>query len=194
MKKSRCPWNFFDKIYVNYHDKEWGNPIRNDQKLFELLILEGAQAGLSWYTVLKRRKNYIKAFDNMNPELIACYTERDICRLLNDTRIIRNKLKIISVIKNARAYLRIMESSNSFSKWLWNWVDDEPIINFFKTTQEVPVSTPLSEIISRELKKLGFSFVGPKIIYAFLQAGGFVNDHLISCFKHPSFNKKNIYL
>jgi DNA-3-methyladenine glycosylase I len=184
-EKIRCPWCLSDEIYIRYHDKEWGRPLRNNQKLFEFLILDGAQAGLSWLTILKRREGYREAFDGMNPELMARYTERDIKRLMNDTRIIRNRRKIESAVGNARAYLQMMEGPVSFSKWLWNWVDGEPVINHFKTLRDIPASTPLSETISGELKKRGFSFVGPTIIYAFLQAAGLVNDHLVDCFRHP---------
>jgi DNA-3-methyladenine glycosylase I len=186
-EKPRCPWSFPDALYMRYHDREWGRPLKNNRKLFEFLILEGAQAGLSWHTILKRREGYREAFDGMNPELMARYTERDINRLMNDTRIIRNRRKIESAIGNARAYLQMTEGPVSFSKWLWNWVDGEPVINRFKTMREIPASTPLSEAISGELKKRGFSFVGPTIIYAFLQATGLVNDHLVDCFRHPDF-------
>jgi DNA-3-methyladenine glycosylase I len=185
MEKIRCPWCLSDEIYIRYHDKEWGCPLRNDQKLFEFLILDGAQAGLSWLTILKRREGYREAFDGMKAELMARYTERDITRLMNDTRIIRNRKKIESAIGNARAYLQMMEGPVSFSKWLWNYVDGKPVINHFKTLREIPASTPLSEKISGELKKRGFSFVGPTIVYAFLQAAGLVNDHLVNCFRHP---------
>jgi DNA-3-methyladenine glycosylase I len=184
-EKIRCPWCLSDEIYIKYHDREWGRPLKNNQKFFEFLILEGAQAGLSWLTILKRREAYREAFDNMQAELIARYTERDIARLMNDTRIIRNRRKIESAIGNARVYLKMMEGPVSFSKWLWNWVDGKPVINHFKTLGEIPASVPLSENISKELKKRGFSFVGPTIIYAFLQATGLVNDHLIDCFRHP---------
>jgi DNA-3-methyladenine glycosylase I len=185
IEKIRCPWCLSDEIYIRYHDREWGRPLRNDQKLFEFLILDGAQAGLSWLTILKRREGYREAFDGMKAELMARYTERDIARLMNDARIIRNRRKIESAIGNARAYLQMMEGPVSFSKWLWNYVDGKPVINHFKTLQEIPASTPLSEKISGELKKRGFSFVGPTIIYAFLQAAGLVNDHLVNCFRHP---------
>jgi DNA-3-methyladenine glycosylase I len=184
-EKIRCPWCLSDEIYIKYHDREWGRPLKNNTKLFEFLVLEGAQAGLSWLTILKRREAYREAFDNMQAELIARYTERDIARLMNDTRIIRNRRKIESAIGNARAYLKMMEGPVSFSKWLWNWVDGEPVINHFKTLGEIPAFVPLSENISKDLKKRGFSFVGPTIIYAFLQATGLVNDHLIDCFRHP---------
>jgi DNA-3-methyladenine glycosylase I len=186
MEKNRCPWAF-DDIYIKYHDKEWGRPLKNNRKHFELIVLEGAQAGLSWHTILKRREGYREAFDGMDPEVVARYTERDITRLMQDTRIIRNRRKIESAIGNARAFLRMMEGPVSFSKWLWNWVDGEPIINHFKTVKEIPAVTPLSEAISAELKKRGFSFIGPTIVYAYLQSAGLVNDHLTGCFCHPDF-------
>lgn len=170
---------------MKYHDKEWGRPLKNNQKLFEFLILEGAQAGLSWITILKRREGYREAFDGMDPEKIARYGAKDTARLMGDARIIRNQRKITSAIENARAYLAMMEGPVTFSKWLWNWVDGEPVINHFKTMQEVPASTPLSETISKELNQKGFTFVGPTIIYAFMQAVGMVNDHLVGCFRHP---------
>ena len=183
----RCPWCLGDDDYTKYHDKEWGKPLRNSRKLFEFLILDGAQAGLSWLTILKRRKGYEEAFNDFDPEIIARYDQKDINRLLQDTRIIRNKLKINSAINNARAYCgNFMEGKVSFSKWLWNFVDGEPIINHWRILEEIPNSTDLSERISGELKKMGFSFVGPTIIYAFIQASGLVNDHLISCFRHPA--------
>jgi DNA-3-methyladenine glycosylase I len=181
----RCSWCRGDDIYTVYHDREWGKPQKNSVKLFEALVLDGAQAGLSWITILKRREAYRAAFDSFDPEKVARYTEKDVRRLMQDTRIIRNRRKIESAIENAKAYLKMTEGSVSFSKWLWNWVDGKPIINHFKTQDEIPASTELSERISAELKKKGFSFVGPVIIYAFLQASGLVNDHLVSCFRHP---------
>jgi DNA-3-methyladenine glycosylase I len=184
MEKKRCPWAF-DEIYIKYHDKEWGRPLKNNRKLFELLVLEGAQAGLSWHTILKRREGYREAFDGMDSEIIARYTERDITRLMQDTRIIRNRRKIESAIGNARAFLRMMEGPVSFSKWLWNWVDGEPIVNHCADMKEIPAVTPLSQTISGELKKRGFSFIGPTIVYAYLQSAGLVNDHLTDCFRHP---------
>jgi DNA-3-methyladenine glycosylase I len=182
MELIRCPWCLGDELYTKYHDEEWGRPVKDDQKLFEALILDGAQAGLSWLTILKRREGYRAAFDNMNPEKIARYGEKDLERLMGDQRIIRNKRKILSAIENAQAYLRMMEGPQSFSAWLWNWVDGEPLVNRFTSMKEVPPSTELSERISKDLKKRGFSFVGPTIIYAFLEASGLVNDHLVSCF------------
>ncbi|GHT74508.1 DNA-3-methyladenine glycosylase [Spirochaetia bacterium] len=185
-ERTRCPWCLQDPIYMHYHDKEWGRPLKNGQKLFEFLILDGAQAGLSWLTILKRREGYRAAFDGMDPEKMARYGAKDIARLMGDARIIRNERKITSAIQNARAYLAMMEGPVSFSKWLWNWVDGEPLVNHFKTMREVPASTPLSENISKELKQRGFTFVGPTIVYAFMQAAGLVNDHLVGCFRHAS--------
>jgi DNA-3-methyladenine glycosylase I len=183
-EKIRCPWCLGDEIYLRYHDREWGKPQKNSKKLFEALILDGAQAGLSWITILRRREGYREAFDGMDPEKMASYGAKDVERLMADSRIIRNRLKIESAIGNARAYLALSEKEGSFSKWLWSWVDGTPIVNHWKTLQEIPGSTDLSERISKDLKKRGFSFVGPTIIYAFLQAEGLVNDHLIDCFRH----------
>jgi DNA-3-methyladenine glycosylase I len=168
-----------------YHDEEWGRPLKDDGPLFEALILDGAQAGLSWITILKRREGYREAFDAMEPEKIARYGEKDIARLMENPGIIRSRRKIESAIGNAKAYLSMREQSGSFSQWLWNWVDGEPVIHRYKTQEEVPASTDLSKRIAGELKKLGFSFVGPTIVYAFMQAVGLVNDHLVSCFRHP---------
>ncbi|MDR1970955.1 MAG: DNA-3-methyladenine glycosylase I [Treponema sp.] len=182
MDKIRCPWCLADPLYIKYHDTEWGRPLKNNRRLFELLILEGAQAGLSWLTILKRREGYRAAFDRMDPEKIARYGEQDLIRLLGDQRIIRNRRKIESAIGNARAYLTMMEGPQSFSTWLWDHVDGEPLINHFKTMDRIPVTTPLAEGIAKELKKRGFSFVGPTIIYSFLQSAGLVNDHLTSCY------------
>jgi DNA-3-methyladenine glycosylase I len=182
----RCPWCEGDAVYTRYHDKEWGVPLRSSKKLFEFLILDGAQAGLSWITILKRRDAYRKAFDNFDAEKMARYGARDVKRLLGGPPgegIIRNKLKVESAIKNAQHYLEFAESGMSFSKWLWDFVDGEPIVNKFKTMGDVPSSTPLSEKISKELKNRVFSFVGPVIIYAVMQAAGLVNDHLTSCFR-----------
>jgi DNA-3-methyladenine glycosylase I len=181
--KRRCPWCLGDPVYTHYHDKEWGVPLKNSSKLFEFLILDGAQAGLSWLTILKRREGYRLAFDSFDPEKMSRYGKKDIARLLSDERIIRNRLKINSAIENAKAYCKMKDSGEDFGKWLWNWVDGKPIINHWKTLSEIPVATELSEGISRELKKKGFSFVGPTIIYAFIQAAGLVNDHLVDCFR-----------
>jgi DNA-3-methyladenine glycosylase I len=170
---------------VDYHDQEWGQPLKDNQRLFEALILDGAQAGLSWISILKRRDAYRAAFDGMNPERIARYGEKDIERLMGNQGIIRNQRKIRSAIANAQSYMTMMEGPISFSQWLWDWVEGEPIIHHFKTLAEVPTATELSHKISKELKNRGFSFVGPTIMYAYMQAVGMVNDHLLRCFKHP---------
>ena len=189
-EKIRCPWCLTDADYMRYHDREWGVPLKNSRKLFEFLVLDGAQAGLSWLTILKRREGYRLAFDGFDPEKMSRYGEKDMARLLVDERIIRNKLKINSAIENARAYCAMEEAGEKFGKWLWSWVDGQPIINHWKTLKDIPASTELSEKISRELKKRGFSFVGPTIIYAFIQAAGLVDDHLVDCFRrkeiHPN--------
>jgi len=182
-EKIRCPWCLGDPDYTRYHDREWGVPLKNSRKLFEFLVLDGAQAGLSWLTILKRREGYRLAFDGLDPEKMARYGEKDTLRLLGDERIIRNRLKIHSAIKNAKAYCDMKDAGEDFGKWLWNWVEGEPLVNHWETLKEVPASTQLSENISRELKKKGFSFVGPTIIYAFIQAAGLVNDHLVDCFR-----------
>ncbi|MDR0475011.1 MAG: DNA-3-methyladenine glycosylase I [Treponema sp.] len=187
-KITRCPWCLGDKDYMKYHDREWGRPLKNSRKLFEFLALDGAQAGLSWLTILKRREGYRAAFDGFEPEIMARYNSRDVKRLLADERIIRNKLKIDSAISNARAYLGMKDAGLDFSKWLWNWVDGRPLINRWKTLKEVPASTALSEQISKGLKKLGFSFAGPVIVYAFIQAAGLVNDHLVDCYRWAELN------
>ena len=179
----RCPWCLGNEDYIKYHDREWGKPLKNSRKLFEFLILDGAQAGLSWLTILKRREAYRAAFDGFDPEKIARYGEKEIRRLLSDPGIIRNRLKILSAVGNARSYLEMEAAGTSFSKWLWNWVDGKPIVNRWRTLEEIPASTELSEKISREMKKLGFTFAGPTIIYAFIQASGLVNDHLVDCFR-----------
>jgi len=179
-----------DADMMRYHDKEWGTPLKNNRKLFEFLILDGAQAGLSWLTILKRREGYRAAFDGFDPEKIARYGAKDITRLLKDKRIIRNRLKIHSVIGNARAYIEMEESGTSLSKWLWNFADGKPIVNHWKTLAEIPPSTELSERISKELKKKGFNFVGPTIVYSFMQAAGMVNDHLIDCYRWSAVQAK----
>ena len=192
MELTRCPWCLGDDLYTAYHDEEWGVPCTSNQALFEALILDGAQAGLSWLTILKRRQGYRAAFDGFNAQTIAAYTEADIARLMEDARIIRNRRKIESVINNARAYLAMMNSPVSFSRWLWDWVDGKPIINHYRTLSEIPASTELSTAISKELKQRGFTFVGPTIVYAFMQASGMVNDHLVDCFRYLTIEAKNV--
>ena len=185
-KQERCVWcDENSQIYKDYHDKEWGVPIRdNDRLLFELLILEGAQAGLSWITILQRRENYHKTFDNFEIKKIANYDEKKISELINNKEIIRNKLKINSAVKNAKIALKIIEEFNSLGKYFWHWTDDNVIQNNFTNHSEIPTKTALSEEISKDLKKRGMSFVGPTIIYSFMQAIGMVNDHTTNCFRH----------
>ncbi len=183
-EKGRCPWCGEDPLYVGYHDEEWGVPVRDDRRLFEFLLLEGAQAGLSWYTILRKRENYRAAFAGFDPEKVAGFGERDRARLLADAGIVRNRLKIDAAIANARAYLDTAARHGGFAKFMWDFVDGKPIRNAWKSLEQVPASTPLSDRISRELKRLGFKFVGTTIIYAHMQATGMVNDHLLSCFRH----------
>ncbi len=181
--KKRCQWAK-DELNIQYHDKEWGRPVHDDQKLFEFLILEGAQAGLSWTTILKRRDGYRKAFSNFDANLVSKYTQKRVEKLLQDESIIRNKLKINSSINNAKAFLKIQNEFGSFDKYLWGFVDGTPIKNKFKKHSDLPVSTEISEKLSQDLKKRGFNFVGPTICYALMQATGMVNDHTIECFMH----------
>ncbi len=180
----RCGWVNNEPIYIEYHDNEWGNPQYNDRKLFELLNLEGAQAGLSWITILKKRENYRLAFDNFDPYKIAQYDENKITELLATAGIIRNRLKIQAVVTNAQAYIKICERYNSFSDYMWQFVNNTPIQNQWKTFSEVPTQTEISQIMAKTLKKDGFKFVGNTICYAFMQAVGMVNDHIIDCFCH----------
>lgn len=182
---SRCPWCGDDPLYVAYHDEEWGLPCHDDRRLFEFLILEGAQAGLSWLTILRKRAAYRRAFAGFDPATVACYGETDVARLLADPGIVRNRKKIEAAIGNARAFLEIQQTYGSFDGWLWNFVDGRPIVNRWEAMAEVPAETPLSARLSRELAARGFRFVGPTICYAYLQAVGLVNDHLVSCHRHP---------
>ena len=184
MNKERCPWCLGHSVYIDYHDNEWGVPVVDDQKQFEFLVLESAQAGLSWLTILKRREGYRKQYENFDVEQVARFDESKIERMLNDPGIIRNRKKIESSINNAKCFLQIQESHGSFSNYLWNFVDGHPIINRFASLGETPARTPLSDTISKEMKKRGFQFLGSTIIYAHLQATGLVNDHLISCFRY----------
>ncbi|MGY6587361.1 MAG: DNA-3-methyladenine glycosylase I [Wenzhouxiangella sp.] len=179
--RARCAWCGSDPLYQRYHDEEWGQPLHDDTSLFEFLILEGAQAGLSWITILKKREAYRQAYQGFDPQTVARYTDQDIQRLLVNPGIVRNRLKIEASISNARAYLDIQNHYGSFDGYLWNHVDGQPIINHFQHLAEVPASTPLSETLSKDLKKRGFKFVGPTIMYAFMQATGVVNDHLVNC-------------
>lgn len=181
--QNRCAWAQGPEM-IKYHDSEWGIPIHNDKKLFEMLTLEGAQAGLSWSTILKRRKTYRQAFDNFDPKKISKYTQKDITRLLSDEGIIRNRLKIKSTINNAKQFLVIQQEFGSFDRYIWDFVQGMPIKNSFKNLSDVPPSTILSDMISKDLKKRGFSFVGTTIIYAFMQAIGMTNDHTKNCFRY----------
>ncbi len=180
--KTRCPWAANDALYIKYHDKEWGIPVHNDKKLFEFLLLEGFQAGLSWRTILYKRQNFRKAFDNFDFNKIAKYDKRKINSLMKDVGIIRNKLKIESAVTNAKAFIAVRKEFGTFDKYIWGFVDGKPIKNKFKTNKEIPARTELSDLISKDLKKRGFNFVGSTIIYAHLQATGMVNDHLVDCF------------
>lgn len=181
---NRCKWPGSDPLYIKYHDQEWGVPVYDDQLLFAKLILDGAQAGLSWITILRKRDNYWQAFDQFDPAKIACYDDAKIAELLNNPGIVRNRLKVQAAVKNARGYLSIVEEEGSFSEFLWQFVGGIPIQNNWKTIGEIPAQTTESQAMSKALKKRGFNFVGPTICYAFMQAVGMVNDHVIDCFRH----------
>jgi len=185
----RCKWAEFNDLMKKYHDEEWGTPNHEDQRLFEFLILEGAQAGLSWNTILQKRKNFRNAFDNFDYRKVAQYSEQKVEELLNNTGIIRNKLKITAAIANANALLKVQEEFGSFNNYIWTFIDYNPIINKFKTLEELPSKTKQSELISKDLKKRGFKFVGPTIIYSFMQAIGMTNDHTTDCFRYEEINK-----
>lgn len=180
----RCNWAGTDPEYVRYHDEEWGVPVHDDTTHFEFLILEGAQAGLSWITILKRRDGYRKAYDDFNPVKVAEYDEGKIQSLIQDKGIIRNKLKVRASVKNARAFLEIQKEFGSFDKYIWSFVDNNPIVNRPKTASDVPATSSLSDKVSRDLRQRGMSFVGSTIIYAHLQATGIINDHTIDCFRY----------
>jgi DNA-3-methyladenine glycosylase I len=182
--RTRCPWAGSDPLYVDYHDTQWGVPLHDDRRLFEFLILEGAQAGLSWITVLKKRNNYRDAFDGFDPEKVARYRHDKIEKLLKNEGIIRNRLKIAAAVDNARAFIKVQNEFSSFDAYIWGFVDGRPVRNEWKSMQQVPAQSEKSELMSRELKKRGFKFVGPVICYAFMQAVGMVNDHLVDCFRH----------
>ena len=187
---TRCPWPGSDPLYVAYHDTEWGVPEYDDRALYEKLILDGFQAGLSWITILRKRDNFRRAFDDFQPDKIARYSDKKIHALMNDAGIVRNRAKIEGAILSARSWLKIQEESDGFSKFLWDFMDGTPKVNAFKTTASVPASTPLSVKMSKELASRGFPFVGPTIVYAFMQATGMVNDHLVTCFCHETCSGK----
>ncbi len=180
----RCPWCGEDPLYVAYHDQEWGVPQHDDRTLFAMLILDGAQAGLSWITILRKRDNYRRAFDDFDPQRVARYGPQDVARLLGDAGIVRNRLKIEAAISNARSYLRLCDEVGSLDGFLWRYVHDVPKQNAWATIKDVPARTPESDLMSKDLKKRGFKFVGSTICYAFMQADGMVNDHLVDCFRY----------
>lgn len=182
--QNRCAWCHSDPLYVAYHDEEWGVPIHDDRRLFEMLILEGAQAGLSWLTILKKRENYRKAFDNFDPVKVAAYGPRDVERLLADPGLVRNRLKIAATIQNARGVLALQKQYGSLDAFLWRYVEGVPRQNGRKALSEIPARTEQSDAMGKDLKKLGFNFVGSTICYAFMQAVGLVNDHVADCFRH----------
>lgn len=177
----RCVWCGNDPLYIQYHDKEWGRPVHDDGKLFEMICLEGAQAGLSWITILRKRENYRAAFDQFDPQKIARYDDEKIGELLQNKGIVRNKLKVNAFVKNAKAFLKVQEEFGSFDAYIWQFVDHKPIVNAWETREDVPAETAQSKAMSKALKKRGFSFVGPTICYAFMQACGMVNDHSTDC-------------
>ena len=185
----RCPWATTE-LYAEYHDREWGVPVHDDRRIFEFLILEGAQAGLSWLTVLKKRENYRTAFDDFDPNKIAAYGPRDVARLLGDAGIVRNRLKIAAAIQNAKCFLAVQEEFGAFDRYVWQFVGGKPIQNRWKTMAQVPPRTPESDALSRDLKQRGFKFVGSTICYAHMQATGMVNDHLVTCPRHAPLARK----
>ncbi len=183
-ERVRCAWVSDDPLYLAYHDEEWGVPVHDDRKLFEMLILEGAQAGLSWITILRRRESYRRAFDRFDAKKIAAYGPEKVARLLDDPGIIRNRAKVEAAVGNARAFLEVREQAGSFDRFLWDLVGGEPLQNRWQSLKEVPPETPASKAMSKELRRRGFRFVGPTICYAFMQAVGMVNDHVTGCFRH----------
>lgn len=184
----RCDWNTTNPLYLDYHDHEWGVPLHDENKLFEFLVLEGAQAGLSWETILVKRARYRVVFDGFDPNIVASYDEKKILQLLHDAGIIRNRLKINAAILNARALLRVQAEFGSFDSYLWRFVEGKPLQNAWHTIADVPAQTELSKTLSKDLTSRGFSFVGPTICYAFMQAVGMVNDHIVDCFRYRQLN------
>ena len=187
-EKIRCPWPDNIPIFIDYHDNEWGRPVHDDGKLFEMLILEGMQAGLTWITVLKKRESFRKAFDGFDPHKVALYNDAKIQELMENQGIIRNRLKINAAITNARLFLEVVEKHGSFNNFIWGYVDHKPIQGNREKTEDIPATTPLSDKISKDMKKMGFKFVGSTIIYAFMQATGMVNDHITECFVTKELN------
>ena len=187
----RCPWCGNDELYCSYHDHEWGVPLNDERKLFEFLALESAQAGLSWITILRKRENYRKAFNNFEPQKVARFSQSRVEKLLTNAGIVRNRAKIESAINNARCFLEVQSSHGSFGRYLWDFVDGAPATHHYASMAEVPAQTPVSQAMSKELKSLGFKFCGPVIVYAFMQAVGMVNDHLTGCFRHEEVARLN---
>jgi DNA-3-methyladenine glycosylase I len=181
----RCGWCGSDPLYVSYHDQEWGVPLHDDRMLFEFIVLEGAQAGLSWITILRKRAAYRKAFDRFDPKKVARYDARKRSALLEDPGIVRNRQKIESAVNNARAFLAVQKEFGSFDAYQWRFVDGRPLVNRYRTLKEIPPRSAISDAFSKDLKQRGFSFVGSTIVYAHMQAVGMVNDHLVGCFRHP---------
>ena len=190
-EQERCGWPGSDSLMIEYHDTEWGVPLRDDRKLFEFLLLDGAQAGLSWQTVLRKREGYRKAFDNFDPQKIALYGDPEIDRLLQDAEIVRNRQKIHSAIGNAQCYLEVVSEEGSFADFIWSFVEGQPLVNEWTTHDVTPATSPQSENMSRELRRRGFRFVGPTICYAFMQAAGLVNDHVVSCFRYEEVKSRS---
>jgi DNA-3-methyladenine glycosylase I len=181
---ARCPWCDKDELYRSYHDLEWGVPVHDDRLLLEFLVLEGAQAGLSWHTTLKKREGYRRAFGGFDPEVVARFGAKDMARLLADASIVRNRLKIAAAVQNAKAFLQVQEAFGSFAAYIWGFTDGRVIQNRWRSMAEIPPKTPLSDALSKDLKQRGFTFVGSTIVYAHMQATGMVNDHLVSCYRH----------
>ena len=189
---NRCPWSTKDPLYLNYHDQEWGVPNRDGRRLFEKIILEGAQSGLSWITILKKRENYRRLFDGFDPVKVAAYDEKEVSRLMGDAGIIRNRAKINSAINNAKAFVEHFgDDEDAFSDFLWGFVDGNPIVNQRKSMEDLPPVSEISTVMSKELQKMGFSFIGPTTCYAMMQASGMVDDHIVTCFCHTSNRKGN---
>lgn len=187
---TRCKWVTADPLYISYHDEEWGVPVHDDGKLFEMIVLDGAQAGLSWLTVLKKRENYRKAFDNFEVEKVAMYDDQKFEELMSNAGIIRNRLKITSAITNAQAYIRVQKEFGSFDAYIWKFVGDEPRLNAWQSVKDIPARTNESDVMSKDLIKRGFKFVGSTICYAFMQAAGLVNDHTVDCFRYSEVIKR----
>lgn len=188
MTKQRCAWTGTDPLMIEYHDHEWGVPVHNDRKIFEFMVLDAFQAGLSWATILHKRENFRAALDNFDPEKIARYDDKKIAELVQNAGIIRNRAKIRATVKNARAFLQVQTEFGTFDQYIWQFVGHQPKVNHWKTAAEIPATSPAAEAMSADLKKRGFSFVGPTICYAFMQAAGMVNDHEVGCFRYAEIN------